>query len=164
MRSAPRLGLQANDADLLERGHAFRVRDCARVVCAGPSATGTRRSRLRTSLFRDPLGYIGTPHALTRWRRTAIEDVRHFGGYPVGRHPERLVDMDVALRDASGGMPKQRGDRQFGKAKIARQAGEGVPQGVGCDVGQPRLFADPIQDAHHADKMAVPTDYAIRTY
>ena len=123
MRSAPRLGPQANEAPSLERRRAFRVRDCARGVCAGPSASGSRRLWLRTSLFRHPLGYIGTPHALTRWRRAAVEDVRHFGGYPVGSHPERLVDMDVALRDAASGMPEQRGDHQFGKAEIAGQAG-----------------------------------------
>jgi hypothetical protein len=165
MRSAPRLEPQANDAYSLKRGRAFRVPDCARAVCAGPSATGRRRSRLRTCLFRNPLGDIGTAHALMRWRCAAVEDVRHFGGYPVGCHPERLVDMDVALRDAASGMPEQRGDRQFGKAEIAGQAGEGVPQGVRCDVGQPRLFADPIQHADHAVKMSltpVSTENAIQ--
>jgi hypothetical protein len=107
-----------------------RAHDCTCAMCMGHCATGRRRLRLRTSGFRRPLSYIGTPHALTRWRRAAVKDVRHLGGYPVGSHPERLVDMDVALRDASGGMSKQRSDRQFGKATITRQAGEGV----GCDV------------------------------
>jgi hypothetical protein len=51
MRSAPRLGLQANDAYSLERGHAFGVRDCAPSVCAGPCATGRRRQLVPLPLY-----------------------------------------------------------------------------------------------------------------
>ena len=143
MRSAPRLVPQANDAHSLERGHAFRVRDCARVVCPGPSATGRLRLRLRASLFRHPLGYIGTPHALTRWRRAAVEDVRHFAGYPVGGHLKRLVDMDVALRDASGGMPKNAAIVSSEKPRSPARLAKVCRKRVGGDVGQPGAFSRP---------------------
>ncbi len=99
-----------------------------------------------------PRGAFAARNARACRRRMAINQIRHLAGHAVGGHPERLVDMDVALCDAAGGMSKQRSDRQFGKAKITREAGEGVPQGVGRDVGEVRLFADPLQHAHHADK------------
>src|SRR5208282_4854039 len=35
------------------------------------------------------------------------------------------------------------------------QAGKCMAQGVWRDVGQPRLFTDAIQHAHHADEMAL---------
>jgi hypothetical protein len=47
-----------------------------------------------------------------------IKQIRHFTRHAVGRHPERLVDMDVALGDPSSGVSEQSRDRQFGKAEV----------------------------------------------
>ena len=46
---------------------------------------------------------------------------------------ERLVDVDIALRHASGGVAQQGGDRQFGKSEVAGDAAECMAQRVGGD-------------------------------
>jgi len=46
-------------------------------------------------------------------------------------HYQGLVEVDVALCDASSGVTKEAGDGQLGETHIASYAGEGVPQDVG---------------------------------
>jgi hypothetical protein len=64
---------------------------------------------------------------LGRHRLLASQQTSDFFAGPRRREFECLVDMNVALSDASGGMAEERGNRQFGKAQIASDAAEGVP-------------------------------------
>lgn len=90
-----------------------------------------------------------------RRSRTTIEEIGHLAGYPIGRHPQRFVDVDVALGNASSGMAKQRPDGQLGEAEIACEAGVRVAQRVRSDAFQPGLLTHAVEDAHHADEMTV---------
>jgi hypothetical protein len=47
---------------------------------------------------------------------------------PGRRELEGFIDVNVALRHASGGMSKQCGNRQFGKSEVPGDAAECVPK------------------------------------
>ncbi|MEC5383854.1 hypothetical protein VSX64_24330 [Aurantimonas sp. C2-6-R+9] len=61
---------------------------------------------------------LASAGALTRRSRPAFQQIVDFIGHAVGSHSKRLVDMNVALCNAARGVPEQRRDRQFRKAKL----------------------------------------------
>ena len=58
------------------------------------------------------------------------EQKRYLVGDLFGGHSECLVNMHIALRDATCRVAKQGSDRQFREAEIAGYAGECVAQRV----------------------------------
>lgn len=90
----------------------------------------------------------------TRSRHLSIQDVGHLVRDAVGGEPQRLVDMDIALRHGARRAAEQRRDRQFGKAAVASYAREGVAQGVRGDVLESRPCADAIEHAYDPGEMA----------
>jgi hypothetical protein len=90
MRSAPRLGPQANDADSLEGGHAFRVRDCARMVCV--------RSSWYSSGARDDIE-CGKPHPCGLDRRALSDrEAKPTNRQRVCRRAKTEVNVGRALK------------------------------------------------------------------
>lgn len=84
-----------------------------------------------------------------------MQDRVNLIGNPVGCEPERLVYMDIALRYAAGRMTQQRGNGQFGKAQVCRDAGKCVPQCVRSHAVQLRARTQPIEHPNDADKVAL---------
>jgi hypothetical protein len=125
----------------------YRERVWAVALPSSPRASSRRASANGLGRVGLALGGGGPP-------RLAVEDRGDLAGDFVGRHSERLVDMDIALRHAAGRVAEQRCDRQFGEAQIAGDAGKRMPQGVRRHVGETSERADPIERTHDADEVA----------
>ncbi|GEM_PF-2263760 len=75
-------------------------------------------------------------------------------GYRRCGRAQRLVDMDVALRDAAGRVSQQCRNREFGVAKPACDTCESVAQDMRCHAFESCSMANSIQDPHYADEVA----------
>ena len=64
---------------------------------------------------------------------TGIQQRGNFFARPRRGEFERLVDVNIALGDAPGGVAEERGNRQLGKAQVAGDAAKGVAKRVGRD-------------------------------
>ena len=74
---------------------------------------------------------------------------------PVGRYDQGRIQMHVPLRDAVRGMAKQTRNRKFGKAKVARNAGEGMAEHMRGHVLEFRLSANTVEYPDDANEMPV---------
>jgi hypothetical protein len=97
------------------------------------------------------------PHGLFRslCRCAAIKHYRNLHRDTVGCYDQRGIQVHVALRDAARGMSKEIRDRKFGKAEVARNAGEGMAEHMRGHVLEFRLSAKAVEDADHANEMPI---------
>ncbi len=73
----------------------------------------------------------------------------------VGRQKQSLVEVNVALGDASPSVAQEACDRQFGKAHISGHAGEGVTKHVRRDILELGGQAESLENPDDADEMPV---------
>ena len=87
--------------------------------------------------------------------RARHNKLRDFFCDPVGGWHQCTTEMNIALRDAAGSMPKQSGYHQFCEAEFRCDARKRMPQDVRRDVLKICLGADSIQNSHYADEVAI---------
>ena len=73
----------------------------------------------------------------------------------VGRQKQSLVEVDIALGDASPGVAQQARDGQLGKSEVSGDAGEGMAKNVRRDILELGGKAEPLENPDDADEMAV---------
>ena len=139
--TAPKTIVVSKDEEAPEDdGAAWRAsRSCTlgrRRQIAGPHAASGSSYRT-ASRFRQRPSFVSRLDCLRlacsalTWacsRQQAIKGVNYLIRHSVSGEPQRLVDMDIALRHAARRVAEQRRDRQFGKAAVASGACEGVAQ------------------------------------
>ena len=59
-----------------------------------------------------------------------IQEFRNPLRHTVGSYDKGAIQMHIALGHAAGRVAEQTGDRQFGKAEVASDTGEGVPENM----------------------------------